>query len=1156
MHVTEGKLYFSPIDLAEFMACEHAISLHLKNLESALQKTTPDETIQILQNQGDLHEKSYLERLKSAGRQVVEIPGKLSQPERHQRTLQAMREGVEIIFQAALQERSFRGYADFLFRRPTPSILGSHSYVVGDTKLASSGKAGHLVQIALYSDMVTAVQGVPPVEASLELGSGESKTYRLDNYRHYVNRLKARFLRFVEERPSTEAQKCAHCGFCVWKDLCANDWAQADHLNQVARISSPQIKRLKAAGVTTLAALAESKVSVSGMASLDTLRRQAQLQLHKRTTGEDKFEIKPLNPAAKTGFYRLPALDEGDMYFDMEGYPYVKDGLEYLFGVSYLDNGGLKFKPFWGHDRHGERKAFEQFIDFVMARISLYPNLHIYHYADYERRALRSLMNLHGTREKEVDQLLREQRLIDLYAVVRESIMTSEPRYSIKNLETFYMKGERGSNVKTAWASIVFYDKWRHDKNQQWLDDIERYNEEDCISAKKLHDWLCTVKTQAEHDYQQVIPWYSPAVSDDSEPATGSSRSEAALAAQARKENVRVRLEKYLKPDINQNEKFEISETGLAAESQLSGHPAAVQNLLYLLDFYWREAKPGFWKMFDQQKRSFDELLEDMDVLSKLEWDPQAAPVVDKQSLIYTYQMPAQDHRLKLGDSLRETSTLQPLGTLHALHALDADSCKVEIRIGKRTVNSVWAGDMPRLCAVAASNVVSTSTLEAAILRFAEGNFERLSDSTYQALWQVLNRQLPRISGIEQGASILPPASTAEQLIDVVTKLDRSYLIIQGPPGTGKTYTGARIVLALLAKGKRVGISALSHQAIANFLDAITKAAIELNQAFVGSRKSDGAAALSNTRFVEDTEESETALGRQHQLVAGTAWLFARESADQAFDYLFIDEAGQTSLANLVAMGTAAKNLVLLGDQMQLGQPLQGKHPGGVGQSALEYLLGDAATVPPAQGVLLDITWRMHPAVCQFISSALYDGRLTNHASTQKQRLKLSAGHDNALKPCGITFESVSHEGCAQASDEEVGRIGEIINSLLKQSYVDSDGVTQPMSENNILVVAPYNAQVRRLQQKLSPKIKIGTVDKFQGMEAEVVIVSMTTSSEEEMPRDMAFLFDRRRLNVAISRAKTLAIIVANNKLLDVHCKTPEQMALVDTLCWAKEIGI
>jgi uncharacterized protein len=983
----------------------------------------------------------------------------------------------------------------------------------------------------------------------LELGSGESKTYRLDNYRHYVNRLKARFLRFVEERPSTQAQKCDHCGFCAWKDLCADDWAKADHLNQVARISSPQIKRLKAAGITTLAALAESNVSVPGMASLESLRRQAQLQLNKRTTGEDKVDIKSLDPVAKTGFYRLPAPDQGDMYFDMEGYPYVKDGLEYLFGVSYLVDGELKFKPFWGHDRQGERTAFEQFIDFVMERIRLYPESHIYHYADYERRALRSLMSLHGTREKEVDQLLREQRLIDLYAVVRESILTSEPRYSIKNLETFYMKGERESDVKTAGASIVFYEKWRHDNNQQWLDDIERYNEEDCISTKKLHDWLCSLKTQAERDYQQVISWYVQKASDESEPAVGSSRSEGSLAAQARKENVRARLENYLKPYIIQDQRLgQIPST----ESQLSGHLAAVQNLLYLLDFYWREAKPGFWKMFDQQKRSFDELIDDMDVLSGLMRDPKVAPVVDKQSLIFTYQMPAQDHRLKVGDSLREISTLRSLGTLHAL---DADVGEAEIRIGKRTVNGTWEGEMPILCAVAASNMVSTSTLEAAILRFAEDNFEQLSDSTYRALWQVLNRHLPRISGVRQGTPILPPASTKEQLIDVVTKLDHSYLIIQGPPGTGKTYTGARIVLALLAKGKRVGISALSHQAIANFLDAITKAAIELGQEFVGSRKSDGSAALTDARFIEDTEDTEIALERQNQLVAGTAWLFARESADQAFDYLFIDEAGQTSLANLVAMGTAAKNLVLLGDQMQLGQPLQGKHPGGVGQSALEYLLGDAATVPPEQGVLLDITWRMHPAVCQFISSALYDGRLKNHASTQTQTLKLSLGHDNALKPFGITFESIDHEGCAQSSDEEAERIGEIIGSLLKQSYVDSDGVSHLMSENNILVVAPYNAQVRLLKQKLSKNIKIGTVDKFQGMEAEVVIVSMTTSSDEEMPRDIAFLFDRRRLNVAISRAKTLAILVASTKLLEVHCKTPEQMALVDTLCWAKEIG-
>ena len=1139
MHRINSEIFFSPSDLAEFAACRHATSLNLINLDTELKKTETDETLKILQDHGDFHEKNYLARLKQEGRQVVEIPAKLTQPERHRLTLEAMQKGAEVVFQAALEDRPFRGYADFLLKIDRPSTLGAFAYEVADTKLASSGKARHLVQIALYSDMVEVVQGLAPASASLEFGSGKSKSYRLDAYRHYIKRLKSRFLEFVSQRPVTNPEKCEYCNFCSWKDLCADDWREHDHLNQVARISSPQIRRLREAGITTMAELAQASDAVPGMSSFETLRMQASLQVHKRFTDEDKVEFKVPDPLGYGGFYRLPNPDEGDLYFDMEGYPYEKDGLEYLFGISYWQSGELLFKGFWGHDRQGEKKAFEEFIDFVSERLRLYPNLHIYHYANYELNALRSLMRTHGVREKEVDAILREQRLIDLYTVVRESIMTSEPRYSIKNLETFYMKGERQSEVKNAGASIVFYENWRRDKNQKWLDDIERYNEEDCISTQKLHDWLIGLRSKAENEFSITFPWYVGGLSAEDVAKTSSERSEASLAAAARKNAARELIESYMQP--------------FSEEDRKSGSALGVQTLLYLLDFYWREAKPTFWKMYDQQKDSVEELLDDMDAITGLELDSQTEPVRDKQSMIYRYHMPAQDHRLKVGDSIRDTSSLKSIGTLHWL---DSDSGQLEIRIGNKTINSLWDGHIPSLCSIASANIITTSALDAAIVRFAVSRFDANPTGGYDALWHVLDQAFPRLAGLERGSPILSDATSTQGVIDVVSRLDNSYLVIQGPPGTGKTYTGARVVLALLAQGKRVGISALSHQAIANFLNAVNEAAIEAKQSFVGARKSDGDTSLDNNQFVEDVSDSEDALDNKYRLVAGTAWLFARESANQAFDYLFIDEAGQTSLANLVAMGTAAKNLVFLGDQMQLGQPLQGQHPGDAGLSTLEYLLRDNATVPPSLGVLLNQTWRMHPEVCHFISQALYDGRLTNQKDTARQQLVLTTTADSALKASGIVFESVNHEGCAQTSEAEVARINELVASLLKQTYINSDGVSHPFTAANILIVAPYNAQVRLLKQRLPEDIKIGTVDKFQGMEAEVVIVSMTTSSGDDMPRDMAFLFDRRRLNVAVSRAKTLAIIVASPRLLDVDCKTPEQMALADTLCWAAELGV
>ena len=276
---------------------------------------------------------------------------------------------------------------------------------------------------------------------------------------------------------------------------------------------------------------------------------------------------------------------------------------------------------------------------------------------------------------------------------------------------------------------------------------------------------------------------------------------------------------------------------------------------------------------------------------------------------------------------------------------------------------------------------------------------------------------------------------------------------------------------------------------------------------------------------------------------------------DQLVDYLFVDEAGQVALANLVAMGVSARNIVLLGDQMQLGQPIQGDHPGRSGESALDYLLGGLATIPPERGIFLATTWRMHPDVCRFISEAVYDGRLQPEAGNAKRALILGADAHPVLLPTGIRFVAADHEGCGQRSEEEAKIVAELLSSLLLQRYRDKKGAEHPITLDNILVVAPYNMQVNLLRKTLPEGARVGTVDKFQGQEAEVVIVSMATSSQEFMPRHMEFLYSRNRLNVAVSRARCLAVVVANPKLLEIDCSTPEQMALVNTLCWVQKVG-
>ncbi|WP_456708619.1 DEAD/DEAH box helicase [Bradyrhizobium sp. USDA 4452] len=269
-----------------------------------------------------------------------------------------------------------------------------------------------------------------------------------------------------------------------------------------------------------------------------------------------------------------------------------------------------------------------------------------------------------------------------------------------------------------------------------------------------------------------------------------------------------------------------------------------------------------------------------------------------------------------------------------------------------------------------------------------------------------------------------------------------------------------------------------------------------------------------------------------YQLIAGTAWLFARPELDQELDYLFIDEAGQVSLANVIAMGVTAKNVVLVGDQMQLSQPIQGAHPGGSGISGLDHLLAGLATVPPDRGIFLATTFRMNPDICKFISDAVYDGRLVSDPSTKQQAIDIGTSTDDALAPTGLRFVPVDHAGFAQRCPPEAERIKKTYDTLLGKTWVDRKGAKKAIGINDILVVTPYNMQVNHLRDVLPDGARVGTVDKLQGQEAAVVLISMTTSSGEDMPRNIEFLYSRNRINVAISRARCLSAIFASPRLL------------------------
>jgi predicted RecB family nuclease len=1114
MRKYQGSRLYAATDLVNFLGCRHATHLDVSQLLNPVPLPSDDGESDLLRRKGLEHEQAYLKSLRDQGRAITEIPIAENLEHRVERTLNAMRSGAEVIYQGALMATPWHGFSDFLLRVEEPSNFGVWAYDIADTKLSSSAKPAHVLQLCVYADLLSRSQGLAPRMLHVVLGSGSEVSVRASSVEYYYAIARRSFEEFVHgvDR-ATAAEPCLHCTYCRWASVCEDHWASIEHLSFIAGITRSQIAKCREAGWDSLRALAGVPAGAKGHGiNVDTFSRliaQAKLHLLGRDTGRPQVET--LQLVSDKGFNRLPQPDAGDLFFDMEGDPFIADGLEYLFGFVDIINGRERFTPFWAHDRTQEKAAFEAAIDFMGDRLAAYSSAHIYHYAHYEETALKRLAMYHGTRETAVDDLLRQGRLVDLYQVVRESIRTSEPGQSIKDLEVFYLADKRGGEVKSAGDSIVAYEKWRSTQDLGLLGQIAAYNELDCRSTRLCRDWLLTLRPAG-------AAWRPVGESEPPSPQK----------IQARKDS-EVRTQRMA--------------TALIEGAQEADRPWK-KLLANLLEFHRREAKPEWWAMFSRMEMTDEELLEDAACLAQLTADRTRPVRTEKRSKIYAFTFPAQDFKLRLGDEPLRAGSGEAAGEITFI---DEDEKRVELKLGpSRSAITEGTGLIPK-------GPIGDEPLREAVYRYSTAVIDGVGDR-YTAVTDILARRAPRIESLPAGAAIIAPGTdVVASTLSALRRLQGSYLLIQGPPGAGKTYVSSQAIVALLRSGARIGVASNSHKAINHLLGEVHQAAVEAGVTYRGVKKSSreeqfttGCPAITNTL------DNKVGTSREFNMVAGTAWLFARPEMDQSLDYLIVDEAGQVSLGNLVAMGVAAKNIVLVGDQMQLSQPIQGSHPEGSGTSGLDHLMGAWATVPADRGVFLGVTRRMHPNVCKFISDAVYDGRLTSHVDTLQQRLLLPPGVGFPLAATGIRFMPISHQNCAQRCHEEADAIAKTYLELLRCRWVNQEGLEQAIAVADILVVSPYNMQVDLLRSTLPSGARVGTVDKFQGQQGAVVLFSMATSSGEDLPRQIEFLYSRNRLNVAISRARCLAVIFANPKLLEIPCSTIEQMQLVNTLCWAK----
>ncbi len=1127
-----SSLVTSASDLTMASKCEFAF---LRKLDAKLGRVdrvdeVVDDMLARTGRLGDEHEARVLGAYRSdLGERVAMI----ERPEQLTReslvaavasTQRAFADEAEVVFQATFFDGSFVGFADFIVRQP------DGRYLVQDTKLARSAKVSALLQLAAYVQQLRKV-GVEPAETvQVLLGNGMTSEHRVVDILPVYLKREQRLQRIIAERFADTAAvawrdpRYEICGRC---ETCEAEIQAFRDVLLVGGLRVTQRARLAAVGITTIEQLAASTLdTVDGIggATLAGLRLQAELQLDGPTSPDDHTPppVRVFNPQALAA---LPEPDDGDIFFDFEGDPLYTEGdarswgLDYLFG---LVDTAETFTAFWAHSFAEERIALRRFLDFVADRRRTFPNLHIYHYASYERTHLSSIAARHGEGEEEVDQLLRDNVFVDLYPMVKKSVRVGSRSYSIKKLEPLYMGALlRTGDVTNAAASITEYaDAMELIANgnvadgQHKLDEIADYNTYDCVSTLRLRDWL--LERGREHG---ILPG-TLHEAKDSVPETEPSPLRYALLALA----------------------GDRLAAGRSADQTAAAFAAAA------IDYHQREQKSFWWGHFARLIQDVQTWEDTRDVLVvddggasvEKSWFREGRQRTDRRWVRLTGTW-APGSSVKPGDQAGPYVLYEHPGPFEASVGDPGSRPSRTVRVlevddrGALVEEGLQAGVEPfdtLPVALTPSAPPPAGQQKPAIEEWAQAIVDAQPDWPRDPVVDILRRTPPRT---RSGTLTRVTGERIDAVTASILDLDASYLAVQGPPGTGKTYLGAHVITALVRDhGWKIGVVAQSHAVVENLLSAVVTAGLPAD--LVGKVQKQGADAADvpftalpangHLDFAAQNDESGFVLG-------GTAWDFSNKARipRRSLDLLVIDEAGQYSLAFTIAASVAARNLLLLGDPQQLPQVSQGLHPEPIDTSALGWVSDGHDVLPTELGYFLAESRRMHPNVTEPVSRLSYEGELHAHGVTSTRDL-------DGIDP-GLHVEPVEHTGNAISSAEEAARVVELVGSAIGRAWTDPTQSRDrtPLDQDDIIVVSPYNAQVAVVRDALAgagfDRVRVGTVDKFQGQEAAIAIVTLAASAPSEVPRGMGFLILKNRLNVAISRAKWAAYLVYSPALTD-----------------------
>ena len=1133
MTADNNSIVLSPTDLTDFTACRHLTSLEMRRVKEEIDRPyNADPILEQIRLRGMDFEKQYVEHLKAKHGNVIDLTNKS-----FDETVAAMKEGADVIVQARLTSKGWTGKADILIKVARPSQLGNWSYEVQDTKLSQNTRNSAVLQLCFYSEVVGKIQGTTPELMKIIKPGNPFKEdeYRFDDFKSYFNTIKRNLEDFTAKPTGTYPDPVEHCKICNWWNVCAGKRREDDHLSLVAGIRASQTEELIHQGLKTMEIFASAekinKPERGNVKNLENKQKQAKLQVSRRQTNNLTCEFIPLKSAKKNnpdepddhGFYLLPERNDGDIYFDFEGDPFFEGGgIEYLFGFIYKGSGNKwVYEKYWIKNRQEEKTAFQKFMAFVAKRLPSFPELCIYHYSHKEATSFKRLMREHGCYEDEVNKLLRGLRFVDLRSVFKKAIRAGVEQYSLKDLEKF-AKFERQIALEKAGPARREVELAINSGNYAKLTDelmefVNQYNEDDCRATLALHEWIESKRKEFE---------------------------------KAGNELKRLEINNGELEDENQKQKRQdlknLSDKlmeGLPDRSLWQPEHRTKVLLANILFYFQREIESSYWELYATLGKDEEDLEDARNAINGLVFQ-EALPLKGKEvNPTEVYLFDDQEISAKTNSEVYDFETRKLIGNIEEINLTD-HTIFVK-RKGKnkeiRPANIVFR-----------ETGVNSDTLVKSLIELAQYVIQNglTRDGSFSAAIDLLCKNKPVF--IQE---VVPPFSnfTKQGLVDSAIQLSKllnnSVLALQGPPGTGKTHTGAEMILALLFAKKKIGVTAVSHKAYQNLMlkvkELAAKKGIEVKLAIDKKKAKEGNDNFSLFDF-KKKEDVEKIL-KDGFVLGDTAWLWASDKSQQQLDYLFVDEAGQMSLAYVLAIAKSTKNLVLLGDPNQLEQPQKGTHPEGSDVAALAHLLDGHKTMPDDRGILMHTTWRLHPDICRFTSEQFYESKLHSADGLEKQIITGNSKFGGS----GLFFVPVTHKGNQTQSPEEVEAIKSIVSDLMSKASYNGKRI----SNKDIVIVAPYNSQVNALKLAL-PEFRIGTVDKFQGQEAPVVIYSMTSSSVEDTPRGMGFLFDPNRFNVATSRALSVCILVASPKLFEADCNTIEQMRWVNVLCRYKEMAM